>query len=166
MIPPLLRRILPKPAANTGSQLRDHQANERTFLSWTRLSLTFAAMALALSRLSVIDHLLQPHLNAEPPQSSPEGRQETAPKRIGTNSNASTGNHEAKSQLRYMNDHMAARICQAVGIWSSAYGIFRYLSVRQNLLQGRFVPATWGPVLVTCSTLGVLGVALRQEASH
>lgn len=166
MISPLFRRILPRPVANTGSQLRDHQANERTFLSWTRLSLTFAAMALALSRLSVIDRLLKPHLNAEVSQPSPQDSRKTALKPIGSQRTPGSGNHKTKAQLGYLNDHIAARICQAIGIWSSGYGIFRYLSARQNLLQGRFVPATWGPILVTCSTLGVLGAALGQEINH
>lgn len=53
-----LRKLLfPKPVLNNGSQLRDHLANERTFLSWTRMGLAFAAMALALGRLGMIDHI-------------------------------------------------------------------------------------------------------------
>lgn len=53
-----LRQLLfPKAVLNNGSQLRDHLANERTFLSWTRMGLAFAAMALALGRLGMIDHV-------------------------------------------------------------------------------------------------------------
>ncbi|CRL28917.1 Protein of unknown function DUF202 [Penicillium camemberti] len=30
----IFRRLLSQPVANNGSELRDHQANERTFMSW------------------------------------------------------------------------------------------------------------------------------------
>ncbi|KAK6599991.1 enolase [Botrytis cinerea] len=38
--------LFTKPIANTGSVARDHLANERTFLSWTRSGLAFVALAL------------------------------------------------------------------------------------------------------------------------
>ncbi|KOS39617.1 hypothetical protein ACN38_g9539 [Penicillium nordicum] len=53
----LFRRLLSQPVANKGSELRDHQANERTFLSWNRFGLAFAAMSLALARLDIIDNI-------------------------------------------------------------------------------------------------------------
>jgi uncharacterized membrane protein YidH (DUF202 family) len=162
MTPPRFRHILPRPIANTGSQLRDHQANERTFLSWTRMGLTFAAMALALSRLTIIDHIFNPHWSTELPQPSPKGRQ-FAIKSISPSREPGTGNYGTKFQPRYMSDLVASQICQAISIWSLGYGIFRYLSVRKNMLQGRFVPAIWGPILVTCSTLGVLGTILQKD---
>ncbi|KAJ5906110.1 uncharacterized protein N7473_003026 [Penicillium subrubescens] len=59
----LLRRLLPTRIQNTSSQQRDHHANERTFLSWTRAGLGFAAMALALDRLDKIDQVLSSKLN-------------------------------------------------------------------------------------------------------
>jgi hypothetical protein len=62
-----------------------------------------------------------------------------------------------------MSDLVASQICQGISIWSLGYGIFRYLSVRNNMLQGRFVPAIWGPILVTCGTLGVLGTILQKD---
>jgi uncharacterized membrane protein YidH (DUF202 family) len=162
MIPSLFRRILPRPIANTGSELRDHLANERTFLSWTRMGLTFAAMALALSRLTIIDHIFNPQWSTESTQPTPKGWQ-FAIKSISPSSERDTGTYGTKSQPRYMNDLVASQICQAISIWSLGNGIFRYLSIRKNLLQGRFVPAIWGPILVTCSTLGVLGTILQKD---
>ena len=162
MIPLPFRYIIPKQIANTGSQLRDHQANERTFLSWTRIGLTFAAMALALSRLTIVDQIFNPHWSIELPQPSPKGPPQFA---IRPSREPGAGNYRRKFQPRYINDLVASQICQAISIFSLGYGTFRYLSVRKNLLHGRFVPAFWGPILVTCSTLTVLGAVLQRPGS-
>jgi hypothetical protein len=162
MITSLFRRLVPKPIANTGSQLRDHQANERTYLSWTRMGLAFAAMALAFCRLNIIDHIFNPHWSIKLPEPSPEGPQ-FAIKATGPSRERGLENYGTKFQPRNMNDLAASRFCQAISIWSFGYGIFRYLSVRKNLLQGYFVPAIWGPVLMTCSTLGVLGIVIQMD---
>ncbi|KAH8810657.1 hypothetical protein F5884DRAFT_258320 [Xylogone sp. PMI_703] len=143
----LFRRILPKAVANTASQLRDHQANERTYLSWTRMGLAFAAMSLALGRMDIIDRILNPHRPAgdiEYPQPGHRDREE-------------------KSMPSNNLDRAASRLCEGISIWSFGYGISRYLSVRRNLLQGRFVPAIWGPILMTCGTLGVFGMVIQIE---
>ena len=39
---------------NTGSEARDHLANERTFLSWSRSSLTLLAIGVALIEYKMI----------------------------------------------------------------------------------------------------------------
>lgn len=61
----IFRRILPKsvpkPVTNTGSQLRDHQANERPFLSWIRMGLAFAAIS---HPLGIIDDVFNPDSGA------------------------------------------------------------------------------------------------------
>jgi uncharacterized membrane protein YidH (DUF202 family) len=43
--------------ANTGSTARDHLANERTFLSWTRTGLGFVALGVALAKLDALEDL-------------------------------------------------------------------------------------------------------------
>jgi uncharacterized membrane protein YidH (DUF202 family) len=43
--------------ANTGSVARDHLANERTFLSWTRTGLGFVALGVALAKLDALEAL-------------------------------------------------------------------------------------------------------------
>ncbi|KAL4793712.1 hypothetical protein BDV19DRAFT_212566 [Aspergillus venezuelensis] len=144
------RRLLPKPVANNGSQLRDHQANERTFLSWTRMGLAFAAMGLAVGRLGLIEqffnnthHVQQNHLRHD--QRSSESESTRTP------------------TLKTTPDILASRFCQVISIWSFGYGLGRYLTVRRNLGKGLFVPAFWGPVFMTAGTLGVVGVLARDD---
>jgi hypothetical protein len=160
---PLFRHIIPRPIANSGSQLRDHLANERTFISWTRIGLTFAAMGLALSRLTIVDHIFNSHWSTESPQPSTNGRPQFEIKPISPSREPEKENNVTKLQPRYRYDLVAGQTCQAISVVSLGYGIFRYLSIRKNLLQGRFVPAIWGPILVTCSTLGVLGFVLQKD---
>jgi hypothetical protein len=159
MLFPLFRRLVPKPVANNGSQLRDHQANERTFLSWNRMGLAFAAMSLALTRLDLIDNVFNPKYREEAP---------TAPT---TSMQAVSGNHTNSAQfsmagetsclLGDRNDLVASRICQAISMWSFGYSVVRYVSVRRNLLLGRYVPAIWGPLLITCGSIAVFGITLK-----
>ncbi|KAJ0426856.1 hypothetical protein BJY00DRAFT_2543 [Aspergillus carlsbadensis] len=159
----LFRRLLPKPVANTGSQLRDHQANERTFLSWTRMGLAFAAMGLAVGRLGLIEHIFNPPVEGEQPQ--PINKQ--IPARTSGSGSNSVDSVSARMQggpkERTSPDLLASRLCQAISVWSFGYGIFRYLSVRRNLARGQFVPAIWGPVVMTAGTLGVIGTIIQMD---
>ena len=45
------------PIANTGSVARDHLANERTFLAWTRTGLGFIALGVAIERFDALEAL-------------------------------------------------------------------------------------------------------------
>ncbi|BCR85204.1 uncharacterized protein ACHE_20662S [Aspergillus chevalieri] len=147
MISRIRHWFLPRPVPNNGSQLRDHLANERTFLSWTRMGLAFAAMALALGRLGIIDHVFNTEWKRREAAKSKE-QQTTGP--------------EPKIPLTGANDILAGKLCWVISAWSFGYGIFRYVSIRQTLLSGRFVPAIWGPVLMTCGSVGSLGVLLQS----
>jgi uncharacterized membrane protein YidH (DUF202 family) len=53
----LLKYLSATPIANTGSVARDHLANERTFLSWTRTGLGFVALGVALAKLDALEAL-------------------------------------------------------------------------------------------------------------
>jgi len=53
----LFSLFLSKPISNTGSVARDHLANERTFLSWTRTGLGFVALGVALAKLDALEAL-------------------------------------------------------------------------------------------------------------
>ncbi|KAG9235870.1 hypothetical protein BJ875DRAFT_457880 [Amylocarpus encephaloides] len=53
----LLKILHPPALPNTGSVARDHLANERTFLSWTRTGLGFIALGVALAKLDALEAL-------------------------------------------------------------------------------------------------------------
>lgn len=152
----LFRRLLSQPVANKGSELRDHQANERTFLSWNRFGLAFAAMSLALARLDIIDNIFN-RKHREETAAASKASLET--KSEGTLSNRQTEN--TPILLEYANDHVASRVCQVISIWSFGYSLARYTSTRRNLLLGRYVPSIWGPIFVTLGSLGVFGMTLK-----
>ncbi|KAJ5153872.1 uncharacterized protein N7500_009311 [Penicillium coprophilum] len=159
---PLFRRLLPKPVVNNGSQLRDHQANERTFLSWSRMGLAFAAMSLALARLDIIDNIF----NRGSRGGAIAPTQPMSLTAIESKSPDHAHLQETKESpvlLKYVNDRVASRVCQGISIWSFGYSLARYISVRRNLLQGRYVPSIWGPVLITCGSLTVFGMTLKLE---
>lgn len=52
-----LKFLTSKAIANTGSVARDHLANERTFLAWTRTGLGFVALGVALAKLDALEAL-------------------------------------------------------------------------------------------------------------
>ncbi|KAJ5669552.1 hypothetical protein N7462_010622 [Penicillium macrosclerotiorum] len=173
------RRVIPARIPNTGSQQRDHHANERTFLSWTRAGLGFAAMALALDRLDAIDRVLSIKLGlgalAHHPSDEQPGRSQSQaqPQPQVEQSQPQAGTRATPTQR--MNPTVlaggfsAARLCQVLGLWSLGYGFFRYWSMRRYLLQGQFVPAFWGPVLMTAGSFGAfitLGLQMDRRHSH
>lgn len=174
-----LRRIIPARIANTGSQQRDHHANERTFLSWTRAGLGFAAMALALDRLDAMDKFITQKLGGAlmaPQQtgvpSIHEEKQEKPSKDGKDTKHVSDPKH---SQLQTMGPRVisqafsATRLCQLLGVWCLGYGFFRYWSMRRYLMMGQFVPAIWGPVFMTVGSFGAfmtLGLQMDQRHSH
>lgn len=53
----IIRAFSSKPLTNAGSVARDHLANERTFLSWTRTGLGFVALGVALAKLDALEAL-------------------------------------------------------------------------------------------------------------
>lgn len=138
-------RILPKAVPNSGSTLRDHHANERTFLAWTRTGIGFAAMALALGRLEYVDRVMASALSSSsistPPPSPPEHIQ-----------NSSDIVAEVEKGIT------APRICQAISMYTFTYGLFRYVSVQRQLVKGLYVPGIWGPVVLTMGSLGIFGL--------
>lgn len=176
----LLRRLLPTRIQNTSSQQRDHHANERTFLSWTRAGLGFAAMALALDRLDKIDQVLSSKLNlgailspqTHVPHAQDQQQSKFANKNKDASASASTSTLyspvSGSVPLAFSSDSFSAgRLCQLLGLWSLGYGFFRYWSMRRYLLQGQFVPAFWGPVLMTAGSFGAfITLGLQMDRRH
>jgi uncharacterized membrane protein YidH (DUF202 family) len=138
-------RILPKAIPNTGSTLRDHHANERTFLAWTRTGIGFAAMALALGRLGYVDRVIHSTLypSSLPPQAPfPDQPFAKSPDLVA----------EVEKGIT------APGICQAISLYAFTYGLFRYVSVQRQLVRGLYVPGVWGPVVLTLGSLGIFGI--------
>ncbi len=191
----LLRRLRPTRIPNTSSQQRDHHANERTFLSWTRAGLGFAAMALALDRLDAIDRVLSSKLNlggilSPQTQQQPEGpypASKTKVKDKAGSKDASKSTATTSTSLLHWDSNppspstslsktamlpnaiSASRVCQLLGLWSLGYGFFRYWSMRRYLLKGQFVPAFWGPVFMSAGSLGafmMLGLQMDRRHGH
>lgn len=155
-----IRRLLfPKPVINNGSQLRDHLANERTFLSWTRMGLAFAAMALALGRLGMIDRVFNNQTITKPDEDAAERKISSGTPKPQNDSDS----HEARPTIGATNDILASQLLWSASIGSLGYGIFRYVSVRRTLIRGQFVPGIWGPVLMTCCSLGSLAPLLNSS---
>jgi hypothetical protein len=159
----LFRRVLPKSVANDGSQLRDHQANERTFLSWNRMGLAFAAMSLALARLDIIDNIFNRKSREEATNAPKSSAPTASPETLSNRADIAVAENGSPILIGNTNDRVASRVCQAISIWSFGYSFARYMSTRRNLLQGRFIPAIWGPLLITCGSLGVFGITLKLE---
>ncbi|KAJ5721571.1 uncharacterized protein N7483_009505 [Penicillium malachiteum] len=173
-----LRRVIPARVANNGSQQRDHHANERTFLSWTRAGLGFAAMALALDRLDAIDKVLCSKFGLGPLGPSIQDQnlnqiqiqnqnqsQDNADRDSSTLANAIPSVQTLPGPLAHA--FPASRLCQVLGVWCLGYGFFRYWSMRRYLLVGQFVPAFWGPVFMTCGSFGAfmaLGLQVDRKA--
>ncbi|KAJ5770581.1 uncharacterized protein N7511_002632 [Penicillium nucicola] len=159
----IFRRLMPKSVANDGSQLRDHQANERTFLSWNRMGLAFAAMSLALARLDIIDNIFNRKSREENITAPKPSVQAVSPGKLSNGADVPVTEQGSSILIGNTSDRVASRICQAISIWSFGYSFARYVTTRRNLLQGRFVPAIWGPLFITCGSLGVFGITLKLD---
>ncbi|KAJ5263503.1 hypothetical protein N7478_011108 [Penicillium angulare] len=181
MVASFLRRVIPARVANNGSQQRDHHANERTFLSWTRAGLGFAAMALALDRLEAIDRVLCSKFGLGPiDPAHAQQNQPQVPAGISQGNRADDSSGIAALNLApalapstqassgsLVPGIPASRLCQILGVWCLGYGFFRYWSMRRYLLVGKFVPAFWGPVFMTCGSFGAfvaLGLQVDRRA--
>jgi hypothetical protein len=121
------------------------------------MGLAFAAMALALGRLGMIDHVF--HNTQFGNNTTTTISKETATAASQKQSTTSTDKTDIKSG---QSDVLASQLCWTISIGSFGYGILRYVSVRRTLIQGRFVPAIWGPVLMTTCSLGSLATLLHS----
>lgn len=176
----IFRRLLPQPIKNSGSELRDHLANERTFLSWTRAGIGFAAMGLALGRLEVIDRMLSSTLDRHDfpsdilrgPKAGSAAAASSETSLAGENGpgfSSSYDSSDASSSrwTRYVPEITAPRLCQFISMWSFGYGLMRYFSGRNYLARGQFVPSFWGPVLMTLGSVAVFGaISTHMDKEH
>ncbi|KAL1861125.1 hypothetical protein Plec18170_001640 [Paecilomyces lecythidis] len=131
-------------------------------------------MALALGRLSLIDHMVNSrwggnvngngngNSNGLLPSSTSTS---TSPISSPTDKNKTGTPSTASSEKRSLPgaDLVASRVCQGISIWCFGYGLFRYVSVRNHLTRGLFVPGIWGPVFMTCGSLGVFATVMHFD---
>jgi uncharacterized membrane protein YidH (DUF202 family) len=130
-----------KPLQNTGSVARDHLANERTFLSWTRTGLGFVALGVACAKLDTLE-ALSPILSRR----------------------AELGKEKDRVGL------MGASVALvASGTGCLAYGTGRYFAVIEALKKGTFRPNVAGVVLVAVTSAivaGGAGVVVGRESKE
>ncbi|KAH7342766.1 hypothetical protein BKA65DRAFT_351825, partial [Rhexocercosporidium sp. MPI-PUGE-AT-0058] len=137
----LLKYLTSAPISNTGSVARDHLANERTFLSWTRTGLGFVALGVALAKLDALE-ALSPPLNLKLDPSSP----------------SSQSHNDMKIPS-------AALVGSGTGCLS--YGTIRYFRSLKLLQKGLFRPNVGGIGLVALTSGAVAGggvyLLVKQE---
>jgi hypothetical protein len=134
-------------------------------------------MALALDRLDKIDQVLSSKLNLgailSPQTHVPHAQDQQQQSKSSANKNkdastaTSTLYFPGSNSLVSLESFSASRLCQLLGLWSLGYGFFRYWSMRRYLLQGQFVPAFWGPVLMTAGSFGAfITLGLQMDRRH
>jgi len=158
----LRQRLQSAAIGNTGSEARDHFANERTFLAWTRSGVAFAAMGLALGRLDVIDRILESHEAGAIASSllHPSSLSETKAKVPGDGKDgAADGPGQARKELADKRLHPAT-ICQGISVWCLGYGLVRYSNGTRRLMRGKVVPAVYGPIALTAMSFAVFVATL------
>lgn len=138
------------------------------------MGLAFAAMALALGRLSLIDRMVNERWG---------GKGGGGGTIIINDNNSNPSDHNGKllsstsdrnkakaaeipnsdSPGRTGADLVASRVCQGISIWCFGYGLYRYVAVRNHLMRGVFVPGIWGPILMTGGSLGVFATVMHFD---
>ncbi|KAH6724151.1 hypothetical protein BKA61DRAFT_566740 [Leptodontidium sp. MPI-SDFR-AT-0119] len=130
-----LKYLVSTPISNTGSVARDHLANERTFLSWTRTGLGFVALGVALAKLDALEALSPSLLSLNPSSPSPS-----------PSPSQSHGDMKIPS---------AALVGSGTGCLS--YGTIRYFRSLKLLQRGLFRPNVAGIGLVALTSGAVAG---------
>ncbi|KAL2075630.1 hypothetical protein VTL71DRAFT_573 [Oculimacula yallundae] len=126
----LLKYLASPPIANTGSVARDHLANERTFLSWTRTGLGFIALGIALAKLDALEAL-------------------------SLTKNPSLPLSSQNSSVDDLRIPSAALVGSGTGCLS--YGTIRYFRSLKLLQRGLFRPNVAGVGLVALTSGAVAG---------
>ncbi|KAI8611606.1 hypothetical protein BC830DRAFT_1053140, partial [Chytriomyces sp. MP71] len=126
---------------NTGSTARDHLANERTFLAWSRTGLGFVGLGVALETFSSQrNHPDQtPTLDHEAPLAN------ASPLTLIYNHAVSTP------------DRLASATLIGIGGLFLGFGTVRYFSVLRLLTRGQFQPNTLGIGMMVASSSLITG---------
>jgi uncharacterized membrane protein YidH (DUF202 family) len=153
------------PVANTGSTARDHLANERTYLAWTRSSLALIALGIGLERFETLrqDIISLPQAAAiASPLSSPPSPTSA------TTLSAPTGTASSPFDLfntfaNLSSNRKISLILTTTGAVTAATSVSRYYSVLHELQRNSFTPNVRGVFLISAACFGVFGAVLSSE---
>jgi putative membrane protein len=110
---------------------REHMANERTLLAWSRTAITFIALGFGVSRFDVFLRQLR--------------RVDSAG---GGGSGAGAGFSAAIGIVFVL-----------AGLLTAAAGVMRYLEARGQIEDGRYEPRVW-PLILLTTMMCAVGIAL------
>lgn len=152
--------------ANTGSQARDHLANERTFLAWARTSLALIGAGIALETLEfdTLHEYQSEYVQYLKRLNKMNGKNENNGNN-GNNSNIDDIDNIKPSldhlislksdETVFLNSrkkHIAALTFICLGGTFMCYSTFRYFQVLRGLNKGMYKPNVYG-------ILGVVGIS-------
>ncbi|CAK9442244.1 uncharacterized protein LODBEIA_P59870 [Lodderomyces beijingensis] len=124
--------------ANKGSVARDHLANERTLLSWTRTSLTFLTFGVGFMQFFRLEQKTQCSDLAQPLPPS-----------------ASLYDHDVTSSVIALCRPIGA-MCVIMGILTLIFGGVRFFHVQSMLLNDQFPISRFAVVVLILINLAIL----------
>lgn len=139
------------------------------------MGLAFAAMALALGRLSLIDRMVNERWGGKGGGGTiiKDNNSTNPSDHNGTLLSSTSDRNKAKAKAAAGipisdspgtgADLVASRVCQGISIWCFGYGLYRYVAVQNHLMRGVFVPGIWGPILITGGSLGVFATVMHFD---
>ncbi|ORY31187.1 hypothetical protein BCR33DRAFT_724113 [Rhizoclosmatium globosum] len=167
---------------NTGSTARDHLANERTFLAWSRTGLGFVGLGIALETFGYQrSNLAGTRLDNKPqPQPQPDqaplidwqGSKTAAPTPVLVDQRSQTQTQlgQKRDQLPSIEaivahamsspDRLASATLIGIGGMFLAFGTARYFSTLKLLTQGKFQPNTKGVGMMVASSAVITSAGL------
>ncbi|KAH9836693.1 uncharacterized protein C8Q71DRAFT_707677 [Rhodofomes roseus] len=129
---------------NTGSTARDHLANERTYLAWTRTSLGLIALVIGVERFE----RFRADLKAQ----------------MGPASQSQSAELEHAQQVKH-GRHLAGTLL-ATGVATLVMGTWRYYATLQDLQKGVFRPNVQGVAMVAVGCACVTAAVVRSELRY
>ncbi|CCG25784.1 hypothetical protein CORT_0C04110 [Candida orthopsilosis Co 90-125] len=130
---------------NKGSVARDHLANERTFLSWTRTSLVFVTFGIGFMQFYRLEEKSQcPQISQPLPH--PDST---------TSSSTSLFNHNISNTVIALCRPIGG-MCIILGILTILFGMYRYFTVQRALMKQEFPVTRLTVVVLLLINLGIL----------
>lgn len=162
---------------NSGSTARDHLANERTFLAWARTGLGFLTAGTGLFTFyhqfdSDSDRRRRPP-QPSPPRAAVRALNESAATAPINEKHAKEQSHVSARVTEHFASLAPNRILPACALlWANGAGLlgfstYRYFTVQDSLIKGKFLVAKGGltsMILATAvSTVGAVYVVYEYE---